>query len=151
MPYALAQAGVGLGLILMVFVAYITDYSLVLMVRSGQLSGSFTYQGMMESAFGRWGFYVLTLLQLTYPLIAMISYNIIVGDTLTKVLVSLSSDPHGVTLQREAVVLIVTLIVTLPLSLYRNVARMSKVSFFSLISIGFIMISILIRLHTDPQ
>jgi sodium-coupled neutral amino acid transporter 11 len=69
MPYALHQAGVGLGLILMVVVAYITDYSLVLMVRGGQLSGSYTYQGMMEAAFGKWGFYVLSFLQLIYPLI----------------------------------------------------------------------------------
>lgn len=151
MPYALHQAGVGLGLILMVFVAYITDYSLVLMVRAGHLSGSFTYPGMMESAFGRWGFYVLSFLQLVYPLIAMISYNIIVGDTLTKVLVYFANDSGEMRYQREVVVLVATIFVTLPLSLYRNVSRLANVSFFSLLSIGVIVISILIRFITDPQ
>ena len=79
----------------------------------------------------------------------MISYNIIVGDTLTKVLLYFSSmrpDSDTMEFQREAVVLAATLFVTLPLSLYRDVARMSKVSFLSLVSLGFIMLSILIRL-----
>jgi sodium-coupled neutral amino acid transporter 11 len=79
----------------------------------------------------------------------MISYNIIVGDTLTKVFIYFSSmraDAETMEVQREAVVLVATLFVTLPLSLYRDVARMSRVSFLSLVSIAFIMLSILIRL-----
>lgn len=44
MPYALHEAGLFAGLFLMILVAVITDYSLVIMVRGGQLSGSYTYQ-----------------------------------------------------------------------------------------------------------
>lgn len=86
----------------------------------------------------------------------MISYNVIVGDTLTKVLGYLSFSSSGnssseegtMNLQREAVVFLATITITLPLSLYRNVARMSKVSFVSLISIGFILMAIIIRSRT---
>lgn len=63
----------------------------------------------------------------------MISYNIIVGDTLTKVLIYFSSAKEENTdeleFQRESVVLLATLFCTLPLSLYRNVANLSKVSY----------------------
>jgi len=69
MAYALKEAGFGLGLILLVFVAVVTDYSLVLMVRSGHLSGSFSYQGIMRAAFGRPGFILLSILQFVYPFI----------------------------------------------------------------------------------
>ena len=69
MPYALQQSGVGVGIILLILVAFITDYSLVLMVRAGQLSGSYSYPGMMEAAFGKWGFYILSLIQFVYPII----------------------------------------------------------------------------------
>ncbi|CAL8147928.1 unnamed protein product [Orchesella dallaii] len=150
MPYALHQAGLFAGLALMIIVAIITDYSLVIMVKGGQLSGSFTYQGMMEAAFGRPGFYILSFIQFVYPVIAMISYNVIVGDTLTKVLLYFSSVGAGETdkleFQREAVVLLATAFITLPLSLYKHVAKMSKVSFLSLVSIGIILLSIIIRL-----
>ncbi|CAG7819300.1 unnamed protein product [Allacma fusca] len=151
MPYALRQSGVGVGIILLIVVAIITDYSLVLMVKAGHLSGSYSYPGMMEAAFGRWGFYILSILQFVYPVIAMISYNVIVGDTLTKVLIYFTAvRSETLEIQREAVVLMATFFVTLPLSLYRNVARMAKISFMSLISIGFIMMSILIRLGPAP-
>ncbi|XP_035705613.1 putative sodium-coupled neutral amino acid transporter 11 isoform X2 [Folsomia candida] len=152
MPYALHQAGLFAGLGLMALVAVITDYSLLIMVRAGHLAGSFTYQGMMESAFGRPGFYILSVIQFMYPVIAMISYNIIVGDTLTKVLIYFSSAKEENTdeleFQRESVVLLATLFCTLPLSLYRNVANLSKVSFLSLVSIAIILLAIIVRLGT---
>lgn len=68
-PYAFQQAGFGLGLALLVAVAFITDYSLVLMIRSGHLAGVFSYQGVMEASFGRLGFVLLTFLQFAYPFI----------------------------------------------------------------------------------
>jgi len=68
-PYALHQAGFGTGLLLLVLVALATDYSLVLLIRSGHLSGAFSYQGLMEAAFGKPGFILLSLLQFIYPFI----------------------------------------------------------------------------------
>ena len=43
-PYALAEAGFGLGLLLLLLVAGLTDYSLRLMVRAAHLSGTTSYQ-----------------------------------------------------------------------------------------------------------
>lgn len=56
-----------MGVILLALVAIVTDYSLVLMLRSAHISGSFSYQSLMKSAFGRYGFVVLSLLQFIYP------------------------------------------------------------------------------------
>lgn len=68
-PYAFHEAGFGFGIVLLIFVAFVTDYSLILMVRSGHISGKFSYQGIMEAAFGRPGYYLLGILQFTYPFI----------------------------------------------------------------------------------
>lgn len=84
-PYALHKAGFGLGLFLLVGLAIVTDYSLSLLVKSATLAGVTSYQDLVHVAFGRPGFYLLTLLQFIYPFIAMISYNVIIGDTVTKV------------------------------------------------------------------
>ena len=43
-PFALKEAGFGLGLVLLVLVGILTDYSLRLMVRAGTLSGTSSYQ-----------------------------------------------------------------------------------------------------------
>ncbi|XP_011346621.1 putative sodium-coupled neutral amino acid transporter 11 isoform X2 [Ooceraea biroi] len=145
-PYALHQAGFGLGIILLILVAALTDYSLILMVRSGHICGEMSYQGLMRASFGRAGFYILTVLQFIYPFIAMVSYNIVVGDTVTKVLTRVTDIP--IFAYRQVVILLATLGITIPLCLYRNVARLAKISFFSLVCVGFILLAIVIRMDT---
>ncbi|RXN31541.1 sodium-coupled neutral amino acid transporter 11 [Labeo rohita] len=85
LPYSLSQAGLPMGLLLLILVAFITDYSIILLIRGGNLSGTHSYQSLVQSTFGQIGYLIVSALQFLYPFIAMISYNIITGDTLTKV------------------------------------------------------------------
>ncbi|CAH0549310.1 unnamed protein product [Brassicogethes aeneus] len=148
-PYAFHEAGFGFGLFLLIFVAYVTDYSLILMVRSGHISGRFSYQGIMEAAFGRPGYILLGCLQFFYPFIAMVSYNVVVGDTVTKVIVRLTGiDDTSIFSKREVIVLIATFLITIPLCLYRDISKLAKISFISLVCIGFILLSIFMRIGT---
>ncbi|XP_077264572.1 putative sodium-coupled neutral amino acid transporter 11 isoform X1 [Temnothorax americanus] len=148
-PYALHQAGFGLGIALLILVAALTDYSLILMVRSGHICGEMSYQGLMRASFGRVGFYILTVLQFIYPFIAMISYNVVVGDTVTTVLVRMTgTDQWNIFAHRNIVTLLTTLCIIVPLCLYRNIARLARISFLSLVCIGFILLAIFIRMDT---
>ncbi|XP_011175926.1 putative sodium-coupled neutral amino acid transporter 11 [Solenopsis invicta] len=148
-PYALHQAGFGLGIGLLILVAVLTDYSLILMVRSGHICGEMSYQGLMRASFGRAGFYILTTLQFVYPFIAMVSYNVVVGDTVTKVLIRVTGmNETNIFAHRQVVILLATLCITIPLCLYRNVARLAKISFLSLVCVGFILLAIFIRMDT---
>ncbi|RZB54392.1 Aa trans and/or Trp Tyr perm domain containing protein, partial [Asbolus verrucosus] len=151
-PYALHEAGFGFGVALLILVAYITDYSLVLMVRSGHISGKFSYQGIMEAAFGKPGYVLLGVLQFFYPFIAMVSYNVVVGDTVTKVIIRLTGiGQDSVFAKRHIIVLIATLLVTVPLCLYRKIAKLAKISFISLVCIGFILFSIFLRIGSMSE
>ena len=69
MPYALRQAGLGLGLLLFALVAWMTDASIVMLVRAGSLAGTSTYQDTVLRALGPPGYYVLVFLQFTYPFV----------------------------------------------------------------------------------
>lgn len=84
---------------------------------------------------------------LTKSLSAMISYNVVVGDTLSKVLVRLIPS-MGVSMGavRLGVVFIVTLCVTVPLCLYKNVSRLAKASFISLACVVFILLCVIYKL-----
>uniref|UniRef100_A0A8C8VMD9 Putative sodium-coupled neutral amino acid transporter 11 n=1 Tax=Pelusios castaneus TaxID=367368 RepID=A0A8C8VMD9_9SAUR len=85
LPYSMKQAGFPLGVLLLFGVAYITDYSIILLIKGGNLSGANTYQALVNKSYGFIGYLILSTLQFMYPFIAMISYNILTGDTLTKV------------------------------------------------------------------
>lgn len=146
-PYAFHRAGFGLGLLLLILVACITDYSLILMVRCGHICGRFSYPGIMEAAYGKYGYYLLSLLQFMYPFLAMISYNVVVGDTLSKVLVRVfPSWGSSMGAVRLGVVFFVTVGVVVPLCLYKNVSRLARASFISLACVVFILFAVIIKL-----
>lgn len=149
MAFALNQAGILLGLILIIGLGMVTDYSLIILIRSSLISGTNSYQGVMKAAFGKVGYSVLSLLQFIYPFIAMISYNVIVGDTITKVLTYYTGLESGsVWVRRELVITIMTLCLSLPLSLCDGMAKFARVSFISLVVTAFVLLAIIIRLFT---
>lgn len=69
MAYAMQQAGILVGLILLVVMGIITDYSLILLNKCSQITGANSYQGVMNAAFGCSGYVVISFLQFVYPFI----------------------------------------------------------------------------------
>ncbi|XP_075386116.1 putative sodium-coupled neutral amino acid transporter 11 [Tenrec ecaudatus] len=64
----------------------------------------------------------------------MISYNIITGDTLSKVFQRIPGvDPGNVLIGRHFIIVLSTVAFNLPLSLYRDIAKLGKISFISTI------------------
>ncbi|XP_040004939.1 putative sodium-coupled neutral amino acid transporter 11 [Xiphias gladius] len=153
LPYALNQAGLPFGLLLLIVVAFIADYSIILLIKGGNMSGTNSYQSLVRTTFGFPGFLVLSGLQFLYPFIAMISYNITIGDTLTKVFQRIPGvGPDHILAERHFVILLSTLALTLPLSLYRNIEKLGKVSFVSMVLTLTILITVIIRAATfGPQ
>ncbi|XP_061548187.1 putative sodium-coupled neutral amino acid transporter 11 [Phycodurus eques] len=149
LPYALNQAGLPLGFLLLIVVALITDYTIILLIKGGNLSGTNSYQSLIQSTFGFPGFLVLSVLQFLYPFIAMISYNITTGDTLTKVFQRIPGvGPGHIVADRRFVIVMSTVLCTLPLSLYRNIEKLGKVSFLSMILTVIILVIVIIRAVT---
>uniref|UniRef100_A0A1E1X697 Putative sodium-coupled neutral amino acid transporter 11 n=1 Tax=Amblyomma aureolatum TaxID=187763 RepID=A0A1E1X697_9ACAR len=147
--YAMKQAGFGMGLILLVMFAVTTDYSLCILIKAGITTGTSTYQDLVQAAFGLPGFYALTFMQFIYPFIAMISYNVIIGDTVTKVFVRIFKvAPDSILGNRHFIVIMASLLVTLPLSLHRNISKLNKVSLTSLLIILAILGFVIVRMGT---
>ncbi|XP_036998989.2 putative sodium-coupled neutral amino acid transporter 11 [Artibeus jamaicensis] len=132
LPYSMKQAGFPLGILLLFWVSYVTDFSLVLLIKGGALSGTDTYQSLVNKTFGFPGYLLLSVLQFLYPFIAMISYNIITGDTLSKVFQRIPGvDPENLLIGRHFIIVFSTIVFTLPLSLYRDIAKLGKISLIS--------------------
>ncbi|TRY93518.1 hypothetical protein DNTS_032371 [Danionella cerebrum] len=153
LPYSLSQAGLPMGLLLLILVACITDYSIILLIRGGNLSGTHSYQSLVHHTFGQMGYLVVSALQFLYPFIAMISYNIITGDTMTKVFARIQGVESGnILTERHFVIMMSTLLCTLPLSLYKNIAKLGKVSLLSMFLTFLILITVVVRAATlGPQ
>ncbi|EMP38715.1 Putative sodium-coupled neutral amino acid transporter 11, partial [Chelonia mydas] len=131
------------------FYIILTDYSIILLIKGGNLSGTNSYQELVNKSYGFIGYLILSTLQFLYPFIAMISYNIITGDTLTKVFQTIPGvGPDNLLTYRQVIILCITIIFTLPMSLYRDIAKLAKVSFISLILTTVILVIVMIRTTT---
>ncbi|MEE6489477.1 hypothetical protein FKM82_015584, partial [Ascaphus truei] len=146
LPYSMKLAGFPLGLLLLLGVAYITDYSMIVLIKAGAMSGTNTYQSLVSRTFGFPGYLVLSALQFLYPFAAMISYNIITGDILPKIFQHIPGvTSESVLADRRFVILVTTAIVTLPVALYRNMEKLGKVSLMSLVLTVIVLLIVIIR------
>lgn len=76
----------------------------------------------------------------------MISYNVVVGDTLSKVLIRfVPTLDQNMAAVRFGVVLVVTVCVVIPLCLYKNVSRLARASFISLACVVFILFAVIVK------
>lgn len=76
----------------------------------------------------------------------MISYNVVVGDTLSKVLIRFApSWETSMGLVRFGVVFAVTVCIVVPLCLYKNVSRLARASFISLACVVFILFAVICK------
>ncbi|XP_027721883.1 putative sodium-coupled neutral amino acid transporter 11 isoform X3 [Vombatus ursinus] len=104
LPYSMQQAGLPLGILLLLWVSYVT---------------------------------------------AMISYNIITGDTLSKVFQRIPGvDPGNFFIGRHFIIGLSTVAFSLPLSLYRDIAKLGKASLISAVLTAVILIFVIVRVFT---
>ena len=121
MPLALRQAGFGFGILLIIFIGIITDYSIRVLIRSGVKAGKHSYQDLVEHALGKWGYRALTFGQLFFPFFGMIAYGIIVGQTMPKIFDAMLGDSF--LSHRRPVIAMLTIGLMLPLSMNKVGSR----------------------------
>jgi sodium-coupled neutral amino acid transporter 11 len=127
-PYALRQAGLLTGVILLVGLTITVDWTIRLIVINSKLSGSNSFQGTVQHCFGRTGLIAISIAQWAFAFGGMVAFGIIVGDTIPHVLAAIwPSLEHipvlGLLTNRRAVIVIFILGISYPLSLYRDIAK----------------------------
>ncbi|GAA5844051.1 hypothetical protein JCM9279_003715 [Rhodotorula babjevae] len=162
LPYALREAGFFAGIVLLVIVGIVTDWTIRLIVLNAKMSGRRTYIDILDSCFGRAGRAAASFFQFSFAFGGMCAFCVIIGDTIPRVLVSLVGlDPSPVVaffISRPVVTIILTLGISFPLSLYRDIEKLSHASALALVSMVFIVISVGVRgpgvadeLKGDPE
>ncbi|WFC97302.1 hypothetical protein MYAM1_000011 [Malassezia yamatoensis] len=133
LPYSMRESGFVAGVVLLVGIALLTDWTIRLIVLNAKLSGRTTYIDIMEHCFGRYGKW-------------MCAFCVVVGDTIPNVLNSVfPAMQNTLFTNRQVVIIACTMAISFPLSLYRNIENLSKASAVALISMVFIIIAVVVR------
>jgi len=126
-PYALSQAGLISGILLLCLLTLTVDWTIRLIVLNAKLSGANSFQSTVALCFGRPGLVAISLAQWAFAFGGMVAFCVIVGDTIPHVLVAvwpgLKEWPVlWLLTERKAVIVVFVCGVSYPLALYRDIA-----------------------------
>ncbi|KAL4964788.1 putative amino acid transporter [Aspergillus stella-maris] len=155
-PYALRQSGMVMGIILLVGLTATVDWTIRLIVINSKLSGADSFQATMQHCFGKSGLIAISIAQWAFAFGGMIAFCIIVGDTIPHVLSSLFPSLRDMSFlwlltDRRAIIVLLVLGISYPLSLYRDIAKLAKASTLALISMAVIIIAVLTQGFRVPK
>ncbi|KAE8215664.1 hypothetical protein CF327_g1054 [Tilletia walkeri] len=146
LPLAMRESGFVAGLVLLVGLALLTDWTIRLIVLNAKLSGAPTYIEIMERCFGHPGKAAVSVMQFAFAFGGMCAFCVVIGDTLPHVITWLFPGTTGSFLSnRQFVILSSTLLISYPLCLYRNIESLSKASAIALISMVLIITTVVVR------
>ncbi|KAJ3351378.1 hypothetical protein GGF32_004306 [Allomyces javanicus] len=152
LPYAFRQAGFFLGVALLIGLTVLVDWTVVLLVKAGKVSGKSSYQSLVDSVVGKRGSFLVAMFQFVFAFGAMCAYTVIVGDTLPTVLKALvPSIANAPLLSREWIMVLTTLFISFPLSMQRDMAALAKTSAVSMAAIVLIVSLIILRCLHLPE
>ncbi|KAM5348666.1 hypothetical protein ACJ41O_008490 [Fusarium nematophilum] len=155
-PYAVRQAGLVGGILLLVGLTIVVDWTICLIVINSKLSGTSHFQGTVEHCFGQPGLIAISVAQWVFAFGGMVAYGVIVGDTIPHVLTAIWPDLPGVPVvgllaNRQVAIAVFVLGIGYPLTLYRDIAKLAKASTFALIGMVVIVITVLVQGVLTPS
>lgn len=129
-PYAFKQAGLLSGIILLIVLTIVVDWTICLIVVNSKLAGADSFQGTVEKCFGKSGLIAISLAQWIFAFGGMVAFGVIVGDTIPHVLQAVVPGLRdmpliGLLADRRVVIVVFILAVSFPLTLYRDIAKVS--------------------------
>ncbi|KAI1428807.1 transmembrane amino acid transporter family protein [Xylaria sp. FL1777] len=154
-PYAFKDAGLAAGIVLLVGLTVVIDWTIRLIVINSKLSGASSFQGTVEHCFGKTGLIAISVAQWAFAFGGMIAFGVIVGDSIPPVFRAIWPNLHELPVlsllgNRKAVIVIFILGISYPLTLYRDIAKLAKASTLALISMGIIVTTVVIQGALTP-
>jgi len=128
-PYAILQCGLGAGFAMILLCALLTEKSLRLLISTAKHVNVPSYELLCESTFGYAGFIFISINMFIMAYGGMLSYLIIVKDTLPRLI---GVSPGNVPMERTVLILS-SMLVILPLSMQRDMADLAKTSRVSVV------------------
>ncbi|UPX16897.1 uncharacterized protein EKO05_0007278 [Ascochyta rabiei] len=127
-PYAVKNAGLVTGTILLVGLTVVVDWTICLIVINSKLSGTDSYQATVQHCFGKSGLVAISIAQWLFAFGGMMAFCVIVGDTIPQVMDHLFPSLEDMSFlwlltNRRAVMILLILGISYPLSLYRDIAK----------------------------
>lgn len=148
--FAFKNTGLVGGIIIMVILTGLIDWTLLLVVLNAEKSHTKLYQDTVDYCFGPAGRVVLLFSISSFAYGGCMAFCVIIGDTIPHVLKvfipqSFQDLALGWILSRNSIIIIFTTCVSYPLSLNRDISKLAKASGFALVGMLTIIVMTVVR------
>ncbi|EOA92227.1 uncharacterized protein SETTUDRAFT_162680, partial [Exserohilum turcica Et28A] len=155
-PYAIRNAGLITGTALLIGLTIVVDWTIRLIVINSKLSGTDSFQATVQHCFGKSGLVAISLAQWLFAFGGMVAFCVIIGDTIPRVLDSLFPSLADMSFlwlltNRRAIMILLILGISFPLSLYRDISKLAKASGFALVSMTIIIVTVVTQSFRVPD
>ncbi|KAI9486925.1 MAG: transmembrane amino acid transporter protein-domain-containing protein [Benjaminiella poitrasii] len=144
LPFALVLSGFTTGIAISVWVSLLSCLAVYLLILTGKQVDVFNFASLAQVAMGSVGFHMLNLMLFIQSAGSVISYFILVGDTIP-VLLGRYFPQYPLLADRQLITILVSVIIIFPLNLFRSLGALASWSAFSVFLLPVMIISILIR------
>ncbi|OBA22806.1 hypothetical protein METBIDRAFT_29384 [Metschnikowia bicuspidata var. bicuspidata NRRL YB-4993] len=152
-PLAMKNAGLLGGILVMILLTFLIDWTLRLIVVNAQLSQTRSYQDTVNFCYGRAGRFLLLATISSFAYGGCMAFCIIIGDTIPHVLTlmlpksitSTETSVIGWIFERNVIIVVFTSCISYPLSLNRDISKLAKASGFALVGMAIIVVITVVR------
>lgn len=149
-PYAVRQSGLAGGLLLLVALTFVIDWTIRLMVVNAKMSGTDTFQATVSRCFGKVGLITISLAQGAFAFGGSMAFCVIIGDTIPHVVLAIFPSLETVPVisflvKRNSIIVMCTTFISYPLALNRDISKLAKASALALVSMLIIVLTVVIR------
>ncbi|CCK69191.1 Avt2p KNAG_0C00780 [Huiozyma naganishii CBS 8797] len=141
-PFAVREAGVLGAFVVYIALGFLVDWTLRLIVQNLVITGTETYQESVAVALGEPGRLAILLANGLFAFGGCVAFCIIIGDTIPHVLRTVCPPQY---IERNWVIIVVTLLISLPLSLSKKIKQLERASFLALVSMAVIVVTVAVR------
>lgn len=156
-PMAFLNSGLFMGLVLMVVLTIVNDWTLRLIIINTKLSGTKTYTGFVTHSYGTIGKVVVLLSQGLFAVGGSIGFTIIIGDSIPHVLRPLFADWIAKSefwtfiFSRDFIICFCVCVVCFPLSLIKDISLLARASGLALLSMLIIIFIVIFKAPFVPS
>ncbi|EMG46407.1 Vacuolar amino acid transporter, putative, partial [Candida maltosa Xu316] len=151
-PYAFRNSGLVGGILVMILLTILIDWTLRLIITNSILSQTKSYQDTVNYCFGLWGKILLLASICSFAYGGCMAFCVIIGDTIPHVLkafipnsIAGSGAPLGWLFSRNSIIVLFTACISYPLSLNRDISKLAKASGFALFGMLIIVVLTIFR------
>ena len=151
LPHAVAAMGVIPAVVLLLFTAVATHYSIILLIHAITASNTKSFEDLTQQVFGKINGLLVELAIIIFQYGTLVAYTVAIGDILEPLTNLPAIHSHVPWLTRNTIIVLFWAVLMLPLSFVERISSLQFTSLFGVLALVYLVTAVLIHFLFDAS